>query len=457
MVLVFCSLTCAALAYDYNTSGVKYLPESVSTYLANSPWAGWEVTGWVNPAGLHGSKGVAFGFVAVKQGSRNDLVAFKQNDGWVYAWHNANALPQVDAPIYLGEASSSESGQAAFNSGYIVNDELEEHHCRWVLDQDNVWRLKSFTSFDPLLFIDVAADHLHYYNTGWVDGTETDERVYGTIQNDLRYFSLKAFPRTAAQAREKLSYAPDLPTGTLTAEKVKFTSGKKYKVYQGPGEEYGQAGNGKATVSTNDWIQVFGKENGWIMIQYDITSDHMRIGWISEKALPKHADVAELDFSPTGVTLTRDLALTDDPLFSQNAVLTLPRGQRVTRLATMGDWAYVESTNGDCLRGFIPLDDMVVGRLCDLSDYSEERASGTLMVDANNHLTLAMTVYMDVMPAYFLLTDEYGIQLGIASKAENMPGAYSMQGELPSSTSCIRFIPVPDDGTRGDELFNVAW
>ena len=82
------------------------------------------------------------------------------------------------------------------------------------------------------------------------------------------------------------------------ARKIRFTSGQKFKVYQGPGEEYGQAGNGKAAVSTNDWIQVFGEENGWILIQYDINKDHMRIGWIKSSALPKKATVSRLTYAP---------------------------------------------------------------------------------------------------------------------------------------------------------------
>ena len=87
--------------------------------------------------------------------------------------------------------------------------------------------------------------------------------------------------------KNKHTAVPSIPQGELIAEDVKFAKGEKYEVYSGPGKDYLHAADGKAAVSTNDWIQVFGKENGWILIQYEIDKDHMRFGWIPEKALPK--------------------------------------------------------------------------------------------------------------------------------------------------------------------------
>lgn len=194
---------------------------------------------------------------------------------------------------------------------------------------------------------------MRLYNVGWVEGQETDVWVYGTYQTNLRYFSFSAFPRTVKEACEKLSNPPSIPSGTLTAQKVSFSGGKKYEVYQGPGEEYGRAGNGKASVSTNDWIQVFGRENGWIMIQYDISSDHMRIGWIPEAALSSSAKVSDLQYTPVTVRTIEQVNLTDDPLASQASVAVLPADSTVTWLASMGEWAYVECTGSQLLRGFV--------------------------------------------------------------------------------------------------------
>lgn len=102
---------------------------------------------------------------------------------------------------------------------------------------------------------------------------------------------------------------------------MKFTSGRKYKVYADPGEHYGQAESGKAVVSTNDWIQVFGEENGYALIQYDISSDRMRIGFIDSSALPKNADVGELAYEPIEATLRYDASVTDDPLHPRTTIV----------------------------------------------------------------------------------------------------------------------------------------
>ena len=154
--------------------------------------------------------------------------------------------------------------------------------------------------------------------------------------------SFKSLPKSYQEAKETFSDPPQIPGGSLSAEKIQFTSNKKYAVYSGPGEYYLRSGNGKASVSTNDWIQVFGRENGWIMIQYDITSDHMRIGWIREDALPKKTSVKELGLGDYKVYTTVQCAMTDDPLFSGTSVATIPAGTELIWLSTMGNWTYVE-------------------------------------------------------------------------------------------------------------------
>lgn len=205
--------------------------------------------------------------------------------------------------------------------------------------------------------IDVSSDHLTFITES--SGYQKTN-VYGVVVNRFDQFSLSSFPTTISEARTALTNPPKIPDGTLSAQKIKFTSGKKYEVYQGPGKEYGRAANGKASVSTNDWIQVFGEENGFIMIQYDISKDQYRIGWISAKALPKKAEVDALSFQPVQGYLNQATALTDDPLNSQKAVTTLEQGTEVQWLATMGDWAYIETVSGTLLRGFVPIDSIEV-------------------------------------------------------------------------------------------------
>ena len=71
------------------------------------------------------------------------------------------------------------------------------------------------------------------------------------------------------------------PLLSLNAQEIRFPGGNKYPVYSGPGKDYLRGARGKASVSTNDWIEVFGREDGWILIQYEIDSSQCRIGYIS--------------------------------------------------------------------------------------------------------------------------------------------------------------------------------
>ena len=349
-------LFCAgALADGVSAQGVENMPQEIVDFLNESRWSSWETTGWVHPEGNRSSSACAF--AAVKRGRENVLVAFGWKDGeWVYKWYNPTALPQVDEPILLQDDWQVNDGFTGprFSSYYVLNNETMEARCFWVQQKDGSWRLVRMNCYYPLMFYDTSVENaLRLYNTGWVEGQETDVWVYGAYQTNLRYFSFSAFPRTVQEAREKLSNPPSIPSGALSAQSISFSGGKKYEVYQGPGEEYGRAGNGKASVSTNDWIQVLGRENGWIMIQYDISSDHMRIGWIPEAALPSNANVPDLQYAPVTVQTDGQTNLTDDPLASQATVAVLPAGSTVTWLSSMGEWAYVEYAGTQLLRGFV--------------------------------------------------------------------------------------------------------
>ena len=191
---------------------------------------------------------------------------------------------------------------------------------------------------------------LHYYDTA------TDKQL-GSVPL-YTAFSIKGsfhhLPKTLKAAQAEYTAPPKLPAGTLSAKAVKFEENKVYPVYQGPGESYGQAGGGKAVVSTNDWIQVFGRENGWLLIQYDITSTHMRVGWITASALPKTATIDSLRWEPQAMITALPADMTDDPLFSAAPMISLPQGCVLTRLGILGEWAYVEYDGAMKLRGFIP-------------------------------------------------------------------------------------------------------
>ncbi len=142
----------------------------------------------------------------------------------------------------------------------------------------------------------------------------------------------------------------------LEARLVDFTRGHRYAVYTGPGKHYERANNNKAVVSTNDWIEVFGVENEYAMIQYAITITQRRIGYIEADALPADASVPALDFSYMPVIITQETELTDDPLGEKTPLHTVPAGAEAQWLAVMEDWAYLEWNEGEqAVRGFVPI------------------------------------------------------------------------------------------------------
>ena len=148
----------------------------------------------------------------------------------------------------------------------------------------------------------------------------------------------------------------DIPTGELVAQRIRFTGGDKYPAYSGPGINYLRGADGKAIVSTNDWIQVFGREGDWILIQYAIDSQHMRFGYIDVKSLPKNAKIQNLMTNYQSYFIAQAAPLTVDPLLSQRTLAFLQQGNSISLLSVMGEWAYIETmVNNTHVRGFFLL------------------------------------------------------------------------------------------------------
>lgn len=176
----------------------------------------------------------------------------------------------------------------------------------------------------------------------------------GVLETNLQYFSWEAFPKSLPEAKEKLTNPSSIPSGELKAQRINFAGGQKYEVYSGPGTQYLRANSGRAAVSTNDWIQVFGSENGFILIQYDLSSTQNRFGYIPQSALPSGISVSPLAFSFADAVVIENTVLTDDPLNSQSSLRTLNKGDIVKWLAIMGDWVYAEADfSGQPVRGFV--------------------------------------------------------------------------------------------------------
>ena len=164
-----------------------------------------------------------------------------------------------------------------------------------------------------------------------------------------------AFADTSQVITMDTSNVPAIPEGTLSAEVVSFTGNQTYAVYSAPNKKSIRGAKGRARVSTNGWIQVFGYEDDWILVQYDITKEHNRIGYIYKNALPKDVEVPELALKNAAAVVNYDVEVTDDPLVSKAPLAKLTENTRVTCLGTMGDWTYIEGEEkGVLFRGFVP-------------------------------------------------------------------------------------------------------
>ncbi len=174
--------------------------------------------------------------------------------------------------------------------------------------------------------------------------------------------------------------APAIPAGTLSADVFGFDAAQTYAVYSAPNVKSIRGAGGKSKVSTNDWVQVFGREGDWLMVQYDVNDKFFRIGYIDAKAIPVGMTVPNLSLTNETVVTMEAVKVTDDPLGNQGTLVEIPADSHVIRLGFMGDWSYIEGTKEEKLfRGFVPSnvlsDTMVV--------YSVEEAKRVLEGDWN--------------------------------------------------------------------------
>jgi hypothetical protein len=127
-------------------------------------------------------------------------------------------------------------------------------------------------------------------------------------------------------------------------------------VFAGPGTFYHRAAGGQATLGGGR-IRVWGVENDWAMIGYDLTNGLYRIGYVPASHFPAALNLQPLDFAYREVTVISPAFLTDDPLVQPGWLFELPIGSKVVLLAyeAFADhWAYIETYyQGQPIRGFV--------------------------------------------------------------------------------------------------------
>ena len=302
--------------------------------------------------------GQPVGLVIVSKGDHNVLCLVQKRSGqWRITGRNHNAIPdgdiipalyfdlQDDIDIVYGNnplqgvvsISLKYDGRNVSFDGMVFEDGVDSTEA--IIREGSI----RYNFFDDLAY------------TGY-------ETVYGVYDASFEAFNYRYFPKSPAEADAILTTAPDIPrnTGDPIAmprpQEPSLRTGEKYDVFSAPGRSSYRPANGKAVMSTNDWVQVFGQEDGWVLVQYDISSGQMRFGYVDASVLPRGVQVPVLAWAEIPYEIVSDTWLTDDPLNSCKTLMTLASGEQVTCLATMGDWLYVETTlSGKAVRGFIPV------------------------------------------------------------------------------------------------------
>lgn len=362
--------------------------------------------------------------------------------------HTANTM------ISQGNTDASYKDQLGFEAMFIAA-ENEEHPAATV---DFHYRNGSFqlTAYckDGMNEAYVTDTYVRFYNCS----TETVfQKVYGHLQRDMRYMSYSALPKNYSAAEDKLTLAPDVSLGSMQTQEIQFTGGKKYAVYSAPSEGSERGANGKATVSTNDWIQVFGKENGFILIQYAVNSTHMRFGYIDATSLPKHADVSAMDWMYIDAWLLDGGLLTDDPLYSQTTLVQLPQGSKVTILATLDNWAYVEYDSDTYCRGFVDSDLLAYAQHTKLESNSEVMFSGESILIPTGELTVEITLFSPLPEGVqgLCLSTDHSL-LAVFDSVSSIDCIYSIQCWI-SSPGEVSICYLTTDGAVGDVIGRITF
>lgn len=283
-------------------------------------------------------------------------------DDWKITMRNWGAVNQGDANVPQLETLSD----GRFCITYPNGDRA------YFMRKSGVWQLTTLTYGDTTQ-VDVSRSGMTFQTLSesgkWVKTT-----VSGVVETAMAQFSMDRFPKTVAAAREHLTNPPTIPYSPWNwsaaygfpqpSQYAKLTAGKQYAVYSAPSENSFRAANGKALLSTNDWVQVFFEEDGYLLVQYAISSHQYRIGYITADAVKDLSEVNAIgSWANYPAEVLRTSSLTDDPLNSCGAVMTLQQGQQVTYLGQLGlEWAFVETTTaqGKQIRGFVELSNLNV-------------------------------------------------------------------------------------------------
>lgn len=184
-------------------------------------------------------------------------------------------------------------------------------------------------------------------------------RAYPTVKPTARATSAPTKAPTAkptARATIAPTEAPSPFSALPELTAVRAVPGKgRLAVYTAPDTSSLRMANGKAQVSTQVAVYLYGRIGGWTLLHYAVTegsdSGEWRMGYVKSKLTDQTLTLASLD-----AAIAYPCTLSDDPVSFKRGIGTLLAGERVTALARKGDYAYIEAVaSGRIARGFVPI------------------------------------------------------------------------------------------------------
>ena len=184
------------------------MPQGVQEYLIQAlRFDDFTIDAHIRPAGGDTT------FVAITDDGIRRLMCFELGDGqWTLRWNRKNAMPVTSGDVSLREMSGVTMGGVTLGTAFAIRDMKNQWEC--VYEQSGkTWQLRLICWHDTddtiLETYRVESGVVKY--EGW--RKEGQQRIYGTFQSDLRYFSWQDFPFDPDELRTALSNPPRIPEG----------------------------------------------------------------------------------------------------------------------------------------------------------------------------------------------------------------------------------------------------
>lgn len=332
---------------------------------AKNRYAIWNVEGSLL---LRGVPDGDVAFVLMKENSRRLLLSYREDgETWSCWLESRTAVPQGEEEACFCLYEKGARVQSIIDEDiYFLSDGLAFSVIKVDAIGESYESIVTYRYLDGGFRLDsyqknivnsVAVEDGTLAFGGIGDGFEA--RVPGTVVTDIERVVFDDLPDRPYLVTSDGCSRPVIPTKdspyALREQQVTFEKGRRYPVYSGPEKGDARAAGGKASVSTNGWIQVLGRRGDRVMIQYS-TGERYRIGWIDADVLPASAQIEEIEHY--GDTATSDVPclLTDDPLYSHEMLAKVPADTPMRIWAYLGEtWAYVSTEiDGQTLWGFVP-------------------------------------------------------------------------------------------------------